>query len=372
MTYAVDSGKDRAKVIHGARRSMVGKEFFDTIGIPILQGRGFRNGDEATDSIAAIVNERVVRDCWPGENPLGRRIEMGTEGAPGFQITASKQPAAGNRPRLSGKTRVVEVVGVVRNVRDGVDMAAKELPPIIYVPLRAEDYARPTLYGVTLMARGTPGVDAIGAVRREIAAIDTNLTPYRARSMTEQIDDITFMVQAALWTYGCIGAFGLILASVGLAGVTAYSVSRRRREIGIRMALGARQGDVLGLVMKEGALLVGIGTVLGLAGAGAGTRAVGRLHVASRQDGRHQHVRPGAGVRCSAAAGRPGPAGVLRAGAKIHARRSGGGVAPGIKGDLRNVSQRARLDVPDPSVEVQFAIRDVVANPKISQAIQLE
>src|SRR4029077_16037497 len=116
-----------------------------------------------------------------------------------------------------------------------------------------------------------------GAVRRQIAAIDTSLTPFNARSMTEQIDQLMFPVKVALWTYGCIGIFGLILASVGLAGVTAYSVTQRRREIGIRVALGARDSDVHGLVMKEGAVLIIVGTAIGLAGAWAGIRALSGL-----------------------------------------------------------------------------------------------
>jgi len=151
-------------------------------------------------------------------------------------------------------------------------MVAADAPGVIYLPLRPADYARPALQGVTLMVRAAPGVDAMGAVRREIGTMDANLTPFNARGMPEQIEQLMFPVKVALYTYGCIGLFGLILASVGLAGVTAYSVSQRRQEIGIRMALGAQRGDVLGLVMKEGAVLIAMGTVLGLAGAWAAIR----------------------------------------------------------------------------------------------------
>jgi putative ABC transport system permease protein len=92
--------------------------------------------------------------------------------------------------------------------------------------------------------------------------------------MIEQIAQFMSALKAASWTYALIGIFGLILAAVGLAGVTAYSVTQRRHEIGIRMALGARAADVLGLVMKEGVTLVTVGTVVGLAFAWAGIRAL--------------------------------------------------------------------------------------------------
>jgi len=126
-----------------------------------------------------------------------------------------------------------------------------------------------------------------------------------------------FPVRLAMEIYGAIGLFGLVLAAVGLAGVTAYSVTRRSREIGIRVALGAGRGDVLRLAMGEGAVLVAAGTVLGLAGAWS----------AARRE-RRQHLRPGPAGGRPAAAGRPGAGGVLPAGAQIHAHRCGGGVAP--------------------------------------------
>jgi ABC-type antimicrobial peptide transport system permease subunit len=104
--------------------------------------------------------------------------------------------------------------------------------------------------------------------------MDPDLTPFEARGMPEQVERFAFMFRVAFWTYGLIGTFGLILACAGLAGVTAFCVAQRGREIGIRVALGARKADVLGLVMKEGAALVAIGSALGLAGAWAGTRGL--------------------------------------------------------------------------------------------------
>jgi len=263
------AGPGGSKALHWARKSGVGSDFFDTLGIPVLLGRGFRKQDQADNSMAAIVSEKLAQECWKGEDPLGRRIELGNQDVPKFMLAGS---SAGRRPRISGKTQVFEVVGVAKNVRDGLVMVMADAPGAIYLPLRPADYARPALHGVTLMVRAAPGADAIGAVRREISAMDANLTTFNARSMPDQIDQIMAPVQGALWTYGCIGIFGLILVSVGLAGVTAYSVTRRRREIGIRIALGAQRSDVMGLVMKEGAVLVALGTVVGLAIARAAIR----------------------------------------------------------------------------------------------------
>lgn len=262
-TFAT-AGAAGSKEIHWARKYVVGRDYFDTLGIPILRGRGFREQDETDGSTAVIVSEKLVRDCWKGQDPLGRRIEIGNADVPSFRTPAARRP-------MLGRTRAFEVVGVAGNIRDGLTVAADALPAM-YLPLRPSEYARSSRHGITLIVRAAPGVDAIGAVRREISAIDDRVTPFNARSMPEQIEELMLPVKVALWTYGCIGMFGLILASVGLAGVTAYSVAQRRREIGIRIALGAGRGDVLGLVMKEGAVLVLAGMFLGLAAARAGIR----------------------------------------------------------------------------------------------------
>ena len=158
-----------------------------------------------------------------------------------------------------------EVVGVARDVRDGLNFSAAESAPAIYRPIQPTDYSHPSLQGWTLVVRAIPGADVPTQILRQIQAIDERIQPFHARSMARQIDDMMLPVKVALCTYACIGIFGLILASVGLAGVTAYSVTQRRREIGIRVALGAQRPDVLGLVMKEGAILILIGGAIGLA-----------------------------------------------------------------------------------------------------------
>jgi putative ABC transport system permease protein len=174
-----------------------------------------------------------------------------------------------------GQTRTVEVVGIAKDVQDG--LMSSDGPALIYLPLRPSDYGRPPLRGMMLVARGAPGADAATAIRREIGATDDQLTIFGVRALTDDIADIVGAVEGALWTYGCIGVFGLILASVGLAGLTAYTVARRRREIGIRIAVGARGADVVRLVMKEGLTLVIIGSAVGFLLARAGIRGLGGI-----------------------------------------------------------------------------------------------
>jgi predicted permease len=252
-----------------ARKHVVGRDYFDTAGIPILLGRGLSKQDEANPTTAVIVSEELVRAYWTGQEVLGRRIEISSDKASGgfgaVPGTFDFRPGA-----VGSGSRVFEVVGVAKDVSE--DFVASKKHPAIYFPLHPADYAQPSLRGVTLMVRGMPGADAIGAVEREISATDANVTPFNARSMAEQIEQYMSSLRSAAWTWNLIGAFGLILAAVGLAGVTAYAVAQRGHEIGIRMALGAQKSDVLGLVMKEGVVLVTAGTLIGMALTWAGLR----------------------------------------------------------------------------------------------------
>ena len=263
-----------SRELYWARRHTVGRGYFETAGIPILAGRSFRKQDEASSATAVIISEQVVRGFKNGEQPLGLQIDVGNDQASGG--FGAWPGTIDFRAAVLGKgRRVFEVVGVAKDVTEDV-VVSKRLPAI-YFPLHPADYAQPSLRGVTLMARSAPGVDIITAVRREVAAMDPSLIPFNARSMTEQISQFMSALKGASWTYGVIGVFGLVLAAVGLAGVTAYSAAQRGHEIGIRMALGAQKRDVLGLVMKEGAALVTIGTITGLILAWAGIHALSGL-----------------------------------------------------------------------------------------------
>lgn len=270
VTFSTASGNaGQSRVVTWARKSVVGKDYFVTTGIPVLMGRTFGKQDETNDARVVIVSEKLVRDVWNGLDPLGQRIEIRNDEGSGAQVA---MPGTFDfRPGVLDKGRqVFEVVGVVGNVAN--DLVAEKEHPAIYFPLRPADYAQPSLLGVTLIVRSAPGADALDAVRREISEMDANITPFNPRSMTEQIRQFMSPLRVAGWTYGLIGVFGLVLAAVGLAGVTAYSVAQREREMGIRMALGAKPLDVLGLVMKEGVVLVTIGTVIGLTTAWAAMR----------------------------------------------------------------------------------------------------
>lgn len=257
-----------------ARKHLVGRDYFETAGIKILSGRGFRRQDEADGSTAVVVTQEAVRQFWKGEDPVGLRIEIGNDEASGG-FGAWPGTIDFRSSTLSKGRRTFEVVGVARDVSE--DVVASKKHAAIYFPMRPADYAQPSLRGVTLMVRAVPGVDAIGAVQREISAMDFGITPFNARSMIEQIEQFMSALRAASWTYALIGLFALVLASVGLAGVTAYSVAKRGHEIGVRMALGAQKRDVVALVMKEGAALVTVGTVVGLAFAWAGIRATSAI-----------------------------------------------------------------------------------------------
>jgi len=166
---------------------------------------------------------------------------------------------------------------VVGNLKNGIGISQS----IIFLPLTPRDFARAPADGITIMVRSDAGpfaeTDALGAIRNEIALIDPHLNLFHVQTLSEYLDRSRASTRLAVQTYGGIGVFGLVLAAIGLAGITAYSVAQRRREIAIRTALGASRAQVLRLVLREGTALVGIGTVLGFLGAVAVAKILSAL-----------------------------------------------------------------------------------------------
>ena len=268
------SGTDHSQTLNDALKYTVGTDYFDTTGIPITQGRSFRSGDGNNSSTSVIVTEELVRENWNGENPLGRRIQI--ENAEAFPPKLMPGSMDYRPAVLKGAPRTYEIVGVAEDVAN--DLIINKKRPAVYFPLRNADLSSPSLQGITLIVRAAPGGNILEVLRREISMLDANIVPFHARSMNEHIADFIAPLRSAAWTYGIIGIFGMVLASVGLAGMTAYSVVQRRREIGIRMALGARKGDVVFTVMKQGMLLIGMGTTIGLGCAWAGSRMLSAMN----------------------------------------------------------------------------------------------
>jgi hypothetical protein len=228
------------------RADRVGAGFFETVGIPLLRGRGFTTADQGDDSRVVVVNEAMARRAWPESEALGQPLTLGDE--------------------------TWQVVGVVRDTRSAFPLAPTL--PAVYQPVTPTGFAAPSRNGVTLAVRTAPGVEGEVILGREVKSVDPNLTVVDVKRMTREVEQALFLARAATVVYGGMGVLGLVLASVGLAGVTAYAVARRTREIGIRMALGARRSQVLWLVLREGAVIVVAGTITGVALALALTRAL--------------------------------------------------------------------------------------------------
>ncbi|MGA2878479.1 MAG: ABC transporter permease [Bryobacteraceae bacterium] len=241
----------RGDTLRGAVRQHVGIKYFDTLGVPLMRGRDFGEFEEqnSAGALPVILNETAARDFFGQDGPLGRILRDDR-----YSYT---------------------VVGVVRDIKSGF-MMAKPVATV-FVPLAARlPGSYPVPLGATLVVRGR-GANTIADVTSSIASLDSRLTLFNVGSMDERLDQFNTVVRLAKGLYGGIGVFGLILACIGLAGVTAYAVARRRKEIGIRMALGARGYQVLRLVMKEGAVMVAIGSAIGFAGAFLISRALSSL-----------------------------------------------------------------------------------------------
>jgi ABC-type antimicrobial peptide transport system permease subunit len=162
--------------------------------------------------------------------------------------------------------------------------AGGTIQAIAFCPLTRHDFAQPPGSGITIIARGPTAEDALGGVRSAVASMDPNLTLFNVQTLSEYLEVTRAAIRSAVRTFGGIGVFGLLLSAVGLAGVTGCAVAQRRKEIGIRMTLGARKSQVLALVLREGATLIAVGTAIGFLGAVALAKALSAFTTAFSDD----------------------------------------------------------------------------------------
>ena len=254
---AFSTDMDGSRRVDQATKYIVGYDYFQTMGIQILRGRGFAKQDEKGRSRPVVVSEALARTIWKNDDPIGRRLSL----VSGNDLTFGLMGGSAFDYRTALRDESYEVVGVATNL---LETPIEPPGPAVYLPMTDIDYAKPTFQGITLATRSTPGLDAASIIRAQIAAIDPKLTTFNAKTMPDWIEQLLFIVKIGLWSYGLMGAFGLVLASVGLAGVTAYSVSSRVHEIGIRLALGARSKDILRMIMAEGTTLIAVGACMGI------------------------------------------------------------------------------------------------------------
>ena len=221
-------------------------DYFGTTDIPLLHGRIFRDSDDETSQPVALINESLAKERWPGGNALGQRFH------------------------LAGDATLRQVVGIVRNA-DYTTLG--EAPqPCIYLPLRQNFAGGMVLYVKT---QGDPAT-VLAAVERHIAALDPNIQISDVRTGAKLIGQVLWGARVGVALLGVFGSLALVLASVGLYGVMAYSVARRKKEIGLRMALGASRGIVLRVVLRDGLTRVFYGILAGLAACVLTGRAVAK------------------------------------------------------------------------------------------------
>ena len=230
----------------------VAGDYFRTMGIPVLQGRDFNAADRVDSLPVGLVNESFVREYFPNEDPIGARIAW----------------ARGN-PR-----RWMTIIGVVGDVKH-YGLSLPELPAF-YNSYEQQDQPWKRWMYLAVRADTNPGMLA-GQVKSQIWSIDKQIPVTRLRTMSEVMATSMAAQRFNMTLMGIFAAVALTLAAIGIYGVISYSVTQRTHEIGIRMALGAETGDVLGIVLRQGLQLAGVGVAIGLGAAFVVTRVLSGL-----------------------------------------------------------------------------------------------
>jgi predicted permease len=228
----------------------VSPTYFTTIGIPVLAGRDFSATDRADTPQVAIINETLGRRLWPDKSPLGQRFRTGAP--PGTEV-------------------VLEVVGIVRDSK--YVSVTEDARPAFYRPLSQRFATSVTILAKTI---GEPSA-LLPAVQSRIRALDPDLAVIAAGTLEADTQLTLLPVRLAAAVATSLGLVALVLTILGIYGVMSYLVRQRTREVGIRLALGAKRSEVIRLLARAGLVWTAIGIGLGLLGAFAVTRLLGAL-----------------------------------------------------------------------------------------------
>jgi predicted permease len=226
----------------------VGSRYFDAIGVPLIRGRAFTNEDGGPGRQIAIVNQRLVDQYFDGQDPIGRLIRLSQD--------------------LTGGERAAEwltVVGQVPNVRQRNNNQEREPDPIAYIPHR-QNTTMARAATVIARVRSDPA-DAAQLLRQSMMRVDPDQALATPRSMDDALAQQRWLLRVFSTMFGAFAVMALVLAAVGLYAVTAYSVTQHTRDIGMRMILGARPGQVIWLFLRRSLVQLTIGLAIGLAAA---------------------------------------------------------------------------------------------------------
>jgi putative ABC transport system permease protein len=247
ISFNIEERPRRPSERSGANFAIVTPGYFATIGAPLIDGRDFTERDDPAHPRVVVVNQAFAARFFPGARAIGKRIETG----------------ATSRFETGGVPYYREIVGVVGNVRQSP--FGREPEAIHYVPYRQMPWQAPTLLVRTTM-ESTPS-----DVRRAVAALDPNV-PVDVRTIESLFDRSLAGPRLATWLMGSFAGIGLLLTATGLYGLLSYAVLRRTRELGVRLALGASRGRIVGHVVSRALILVGVGLGFGSLGAALVTR----------------------------------------------------------------------------------------------------
>jgi predicted permease len=245
---ALDAGRDQTEPYNA-----VGIHFFETLGIPLVAGRAFGVDDTATSPKVAVINQRLAAARFPNQNPIGKRLSLGVYAGYGDVLT----------------TGPIEIVGVCGDTLYG-DLHGVA-PPQLFVPYVQQTQVRRLTYQIRTQTKPEAIVPAL---RRVVHAADPALPLVSVRTQQDQIDADLADERLLVSLTSAFGLLALVLASVGIYGVLAYSVAQRTKEIGIRMALGAIPRHILTMVLREAASLSAAAIGLGMSASFVVTRFV--------------------------------------------------------------------------------------------------